>query len=293
MNKGNREYKSDVFSMLMEDKRNALSVYNVLNGSNYTDPETVEMHTLDKGVSLTVRNDCAFVVDAALSIYEHQSTVCPNMPVRNLIYFSTILQKIVKNRNIYGKSLIRIPVPKFVVFYNGEEDQESEYTMKLSDAFEKKVDDPELELTCKVYNINFGKNEAILKSCKILKDYMTFVEYVRLYHKEQEYEDLAQAINRAIDRCIEENVLADFLSENRTEVVKVTQMDYTFDRQLELERDEARQEGRQEGFQEGQLATLYSLVSDKIITVTQAAEQVGLSEQLFKEKMMEYQRGNC
>lgn len=122
---------------------------------------------------------------------------------------------------------------------------------------------------------------------------MTFVEYVRLYHKEQEYEDLAQAINRAIDRCIEENVLADFLSENRTEVVKVTQMDYTFDRQLELERDEARQEGFQEGRKEGQLATLYSLVSDKIITVTQAAEQVGISEQLFKEKMMEYQGENC
>ena len=34
----NREYKSDVFSMLMEDKRYALEVYNALNGSDYTDP---------------------------------------------------------------------------------------------------------------------------------------------------------------------------------------------------------------------------------------------------------------
>ena len=78
---GNREYKSDVFSMLMEDKTNALEVYNALNDTSYDDPELVEMHTLDKGVSLSVRNDAAFVVDASLSIYEHQSTVCPNMPL--------------------------------------------------------------------------------------------------------------------------------------------------------------------------------------------------------------------
>ena len=84
---------------------------------------------------------------------------------------------------------------------------------------------------------------------------MMFVDYVRYYHKEQEYDDLATTINRAIDRCIEEDVLADFLRENRSEVVKVTQLDYTFDRQIMLEREDAREEGiamgRAEGRQEG------------------------------------------
>ena len=116
MSNGNREFKSDVFSMLMEDKANALSVYNVLNGTNFTDPDELEIHTLEKGVSLTVRNDAAFVVDAALSIYEHQSSICPNMPVRNLIYYTTIISKLVKKKNIYGKKLIKIPMPKFAVF---------------------------------------------------------------------------------------------------------------------------------------------------------------------------------
>ena len=246
MSNGNREYKSDVFSMLMEDKKNALSVYNVLNGTNHTNPDDLEICTLDKGVSLTVRNDAAFVVDAALSIYEHQSTICPNMPVRNLIYYTTIISKFLKNRNIYGRSLVKIPVPKFVVFYNGDEEQPEAYDMKLSDAFEKKTDNPELELVCKVYNINFGKNEHLLEQCLVIKQYMIFVNYVRYYHKEQDYDDLERAINRAIDRCIEEDVLADFLKENRSEVVKVTQLDYTFDRQITLERNEAREEGREE-----------------------------------------------
>jgi len=87
----NREVKSDVFSMLMEDKRNALEVYNALNGSDYTDPELIEMVTLEKGISLTIRNDAAFILDTSINIYEHQSTYNPNMPLRSLLYLASTL----------------------------------------------------------------------------------------------------------------------------------------------------------------------------------------------------------
>ena len=69
-----------------------------MNGSSYDNPDDVEIKTLDGGISLTVRNDAAFVVDARLSIYEHQSTVCPNMPVRSLIYFTTLLSDMLRRR---------------------------------------------------------------------------------------------------------------------------------------------------------------------------------------------------
>lgn len=248
---GNREYKSDVFSMLLEDKTNALQLYNALNKSEYTDPEMVEIRTLDKGVSLSVRNDAAFVLDSNLSIYEHQSTVCPNMPVRCIIYFSSIIEKMVKSHNIYGKTLVKIPTPRFAIFYNGAEDQPEQYELKLSDAFVHPMEQPELELTCRVYNINCGRNKALLDACPVLREYMLFVDYVREYHANQGYENLEMAINLAIDRCIRENVLKDFLVENRSEVVKVTQLDYTFDRQIELERADARKEGWTEGRAEG------------------------------------------
>ena len=248
---GNREYKSDVFSMLLEDKTNALQLYNALNKSNYTDPEIVEIRTLDKGVSLSVRNDAAFVLDANLSIYEHQSTVCPNMPVRCIIYFSNIIEKIIKSHNIYGKTLVKIPTPRFAIFYNGAEDQPEQYDLKLSDAFIHPMDKPELELTCRVYNINRGRNKELLDACPVLREYMLFVDYVREYHANQGYENLEMAINLAVDRCIRENVLKDVLIENRSEVVKVTQLDYTFDRQIELERADARKEGWNEGWGEG------------------------------------------
>ncbi len=236
---GNREYKSDVFSMLMEDPQNVLAVYNAVNHSEYKDPGQVEMCRLDRGISLSVRNDASFILDASLSIYEHQSTVCPNMPVRSLIYFSTIVAGIIKGKNIYGHSIIRIPTPRFVVFYNGEEDQPEQYEMRLSDAYARKMENPELELTCKVYNINFGKNKALLDNCLVLKEYMILVDYVRAYYREAGYQRLEHCIELAIDRCIREGVLRDFLLEHRTEVLKMMTLDYTFERQIALERIEA------------------------------------------------------
>lgn len=248
---GNREYKSDVFCMLMEDPQNALDLYNAVNGSDYKSPSLVEMCTLDRGISLTVHNDAAFVLDMNLSIYEHQSTVCPNMPVRSLIYFTNILERMLKGQNIYGRKLLKLPTPRFAVFYNGDEDQPEQYELKLSDAFVQSIENPELELTCTIYNINYGKNRKLLEHCLFLKDYMTFVDYVRENHRKNDYEELEHSIESAIDRCIKENVLREFLMERRTEVVKVVRLDYTFDRQLALEREDSRTEGYAEGHEKG------------------------------------------
>ena len=206
---------------------------------------------MDGGISLSIRNDAAFIVDARLSIYEHQSTICPNMPIRSLIYFTTIVQEMVRDRNIYGRKLIPIPMPQFVVFYNGDANQPERQELHLSDAFAKETDNPQLELKCQVYNINRGKNEEMLRACKWLEDYMTFVNKVRELHGNRSEEDLIVDIEMAIDYCVERNILRDFLISHRAEVTKSMKMDYTFDRQIELERDDAWTEGREEGRAEG------------------------------------------
>ena len=257
---GNREYKSDVFSMLMQDKERALALYNVMNKSSYKNPEDVEIKTLDGGISLSIRNDASFIVDGRLSIYEHQSTVCQNMPIRSLIYFTVIIQGLLNERdendrkvgrNIYGRRLVKIPAPQFKVFYNGDEDQPEYYELRLSDSYEKKTDNPQLELKCDVYNINYGKNKAIRESCKWLDEYMIFVDKVREYHVGRPYEDLIVDIQKAIDYCIENNILKNFLIERRSEVTDSMTLDYRFDRRLELEREDAHEEGYQEGKEKG------------------------------------------
>ena len=125
-----------------------------------------------------------------------------------------------------------------MVFYNGAQKQPEKMTQYLSDSFEQKTDDPELELKCKVYNINYGKNSAIMEKN------MMCGEKVREYHRSKDEDELEADINKAIDYCIENDVLKEFLLERRGEVTKVMALDYTFDKQLEMERADAWKEGR-------------------------------------------------
>lgn len=121
MGKGNREYASDVFSLLMEDDGYRLDVYNALNGSSYQDPGMVQTILLKEGISLTVRNDASFLIDGQANFYEHQSTYSPNMPLRELIYYSRFLKVWLERTGVdlFSRKLVRIPTPHFVVFYNG------------------------------------------------------------------------------------------------------------------------------------------------------------------------------
>lgn len=261
----NKEYKSDVFSMLLQDKKRAMEIYNAINGTDYDDPELVEMTTLDdKSFSLTVRNDASFILDANLSLYEHQSTYCPNMPLRDLLYFASIIQKQIKaqKRDIYGGRILKIPVPHFVVFYNGKEDAPDQYDLRLSDAFEKETENPEIELVCHVYNINSGKNTPLLSKCQTLREYMYFVDMVR---KNNEISgNLEDAIEKAINQCMEENVLRDFLAQHREEVMHVMTLDYTFERRLEMQRAEAIEDGERIGKEIGKEEKLSEQIRKKI-----------------------------
>lgn len=114
-----RNYKDTVFRMLFNDKENLLSLYNAVNGTVYADVENLEITTLENAVYMNYKNDISFVFDFRLMVYEHQSTLNPNMPLRDLIYVTKVLQGRIRNENLYSKILVRIPAPKFVVFYNG------------------------------------------------------------------------------------------------------------------------------------------------------------------------------
>lgn len=135
------------------------------------------------------------------------------------------------------------------------------------------IEKPEIELVCRVYNINRGKNRELLDRCPWLREYMVFVDCVREFHRENGYEDLEDAIKRGIDRCIRENVLRDFLMERQMEVVKAMTLDYTFERRIMLQREEARAEGHQEGRQEG-LKALISTCKELGITFDETAAKV-------------------
>ena len=250
--------------MLLEDRARALDVYNAMAGTAYTDPEIIEIHTLESGVSLTVHNDASFVVsmDSVLNIYEHQSTYNPNMPLRELIYFVTIIKKLVENKYLRSHKLVKIPTPKFAVFYNGDKTRPEREVLKLSDAYENQSDEPQLELMCTVYNINPGNNEDLKKRSQTLREYMIFVGYVNenLAKAKKGEKDYETAIRDAVNRCIAEDILKEFLLERREDVQKSMMFDLTYEKQME----NAKREWHNDGVEEGVIRQLAVSIVKKV-----------------------------
>ena len=247
-----RDYRDTIFRMIFSDKRELLALYNAVNGTDYDNPDDLEITTLENAIYMTVKNDISCVIDMRLNLYEHQSTVNPNMPLRDLDYVSKSYERFRDGRDIYSTRLIKLPNPRFIVFYNGEAEQPARKEMRLSDAYIHKEDDPSLELVVTQININPGYNDELLEKCPTLKAYMQYVDRVRTYQKDM---PLEEAVRRAVDECIREGILAEFLRKNRAEVISMSI--YEYDEELhertlmEIGREEGLAIGHEEGLAKG------------------------------------------
>ena len=252
-----RNYRDTLFRMLYRNKKRLLSLFNAVNGTHYDNPDDLTITTLEGVLYLGMKNDVSCIIDMMMQLYEHQSTVNPNMPLRNLFYVSDLLQKYIyeEGLDIYSRKQIKIPTPKFVVFYNGDEEQPERKEIRLSKAFSANTGETNMELVVLQININKGQNEELKAACKTLQEYAEFTERAREHRKEMELED---AIRTTIDECIRDGILKDFLLKNKAEVYHMCL--YEFDVELhervlrEEEREEGRLEGRREGIREGRLA---------------------------------------
>ena len=215
----NRLYKARIFELVFSNKKELLELYNAVNGTNYRNPDELEINTLENAIYLSMHNDISFIIDSRLSLYEHQSTYNPNIPLRCLMYIADLYSVMTKDENLYGSKLVKIPTPRFLVFYNGEEECPEKETLRLSDAYIVAKEDPSLELKAEFLNINPGNNEVLLKASKTLQDYSEYTYLVRKYAKTMVIEE---AVEKAITECIQEGILAEFLRKNRAEAKKMS-----------------------------------------------------------------------
>ena len=239
-----RAYKSRLFEMIFSEKRVLLELYNAMNGTNYGDPELLEINTLENAIYMSMRNDLSFIIDSRLTLYEHQSTYSPNLPLRCLMYVADLYSVITKDANLYGSKVVQIPTPRFVIFYNGTEKLEDMKVLKLSDAFTIPEQEYALELTAVMFNINLGHNKKLLDTCKTLKDYSEYVARVREYAGSM---SLEAAVELSITECIRDDILAEFLKKNRSEAKSVSIYEYDEEKHLLNVKEEGRQEGLLEG----------------------------------------------
>ena len=248
-----RNYRDTLFRMLYRNKKRLLSLFNAVNGTHYDNPDDLTITTLEGVLYLGMKNDVSCIIDMMMQLYEHQSTVNPNMPLRNLFYVSDLLQKYIYEEgiDIYSRKQIKIPTPKFVVYYNGDEEQPERKEIRLSKAFSANTGETNMELVVLQININKGQNEELKTACKTLQEYAEFTERAREHRKEMELED---AIRTTIDECIRDGILKDFLLKNKAEVYHMCLYEFDVELHERVLREEEREEGRLEGIREGRLA---------------------------------------
>ena len=248
-----RNYRDTLFRMLYRNKVRLLSLFNAVNGTHYDNPDDLTITTLEGVLYLGMKNDVSCIIDMMMQLYVHQSTVNPNMPLRNLFYVSDLLQKYIyeEGLDIYSRKQIKIPTPKFVVFYNGDEEQPERKEIRLSKAFSANTGETNMELVVLQININKGQNEELKAACKTLQEYAEFTERAREHRKEMELED---AIRTTIDECIRDGILKDFLLKNKAEVYHMCLYEFDVELHERVLREEEREEGRLEGIREGRLA---------------------------------------
>ena len=136
---------------------------------------------------------------------------------------------------------ILIMVQSFQALYSKMPEQS---VLRLSDAYESKSEDLDLELKIRFVNINPGYNEEMIEKSPTLYQYVKFVDTVRKYQQEMPF---PEAVEKAIDECIKKGILAEFLRKNRAEVLRVSIFEYDEEEHMRQEREESRQEGFEEG----------------------------------------------
>ncbi len=243
----NNEYKDRLFNFIFgreENREWTLSLYNAVNRSDYMDSSMIQFNTIEDVLYMGMRNDTSFIISDIMSVYEHQSTFNPNMPLRLLGYVGELFSGYISNRklNKYGSKLMLLPVPKLVVFYNGIADKDDEVILRLTDSFdERHRADADIEVRVRMLNINHGKNKELMDKCKPLAEYAWFIGEIRNYLKSQ---NMFKSVKMAIEAMPENFVLKGFLRGHLMEVEGMLDREYNEAEIHERFKEEGREEER-------------------------------------------------
>ena len=295
---GRKDYRDRLFNFIFGSEAHpewTLSLYNAVNHTSYTDPSLIELTTIRETLYLGMHNDVSFLIASLMNLYEQQSSYNPNMPVRLLQYAGNMYERYIvgHRKNKYGRTLIQLPVPKLVVFYNGPDERPEAEDLNLSDAFPPELRAAsDIQVRVRMLNVNLGKSETLLETCKPLAEYAWIVDAIRkneraLKGKVDDGILLETAIDRAIDTIPGDFIIKQYLETHRAEVKGMLLTEYNEAQAMELFREEGRAEGRVEGRAEGEdrLARLMKLLfgQRRFEDAQRAATDAAFRDQLYRE----------
>lgn len=211
----------------------------------------------------------SFLISGDLNLYEQQSTYNPNMPVRLLQYAGHLFERHIKENklNKYGNTILTLPVPRLIVFYNGRQDQPEEQILRLSDSFpEGAVSD--IEVNVRMINVNYGQNTRMLEMCRPLYEYSWIIQKIRENKNENESEEIGEAIDKAISELPDDFIVKSFLETHKAEVRGMLATEYNEEEAMEQFKEDGRREGREKTISEN----IKSVMESFHVTVDQAMD---------------------
>jgi len=279
----NREHKASMFSSLFGNPDVLRELYSAIEGIPIPPDIPVEINTLSDILYKDKINDLSFLIDNRLVVLiEHQSTINNNIPLRLLIYIASVYKMIIDMDKMYQTKLEKIPFPEFIVLYNGRAKYPDHAELRLSDAFIgikglKLKEAIPLELKVQVYNINHGHNNEILKKCETLDNYSFFIDKIREYQNKGL--KLEKAIHNAIEYCIENNILKNYLKKHGSEVFNMISSEWNWDTALKVAREEGREDGLEEGMEKSRQYVLELL--DQGLSIEEIKQRLNQKEAAF------------
>ena len=185
---------------------------------------------------------------------------------------------------IYSAAVRKIPIPEFYVLYTGEAPW-NDKVLRLSDSFDLKTDGekiPEnsMELVVKVIDLRYTEDNEILKRSSTLSGYSLLLSYVRENRKKGMSAE--NAIDEAVARCIREDVLADFLKNNK-EVSNMILGEGVTDEEIIAVRE---RDARNEGIAEGEFRN--NILIQKLIDAGRIDDlRRSVADEAYKKKLYE------
>jgi hypothetical protein len=251
MGKVNRNFKAGVFMDLFGEPEKELELYNAFSRVQYPPDTPVIDLTLADALYMDRINDLSFSIGGKLVVFfEHQASINVNMPLRFVLYYGRVLEKLFDTSEMYSEKRVTIPTPEFYVLYNGIKPFPDKTVYRLSDSFaQPESGELSLELEATVYNINKGYNEEIVKRSKHLHGYVTFVAMVRV--NEESGMERSMAVEKAIKECIELGILAEYLKSNASEVSNMLLQEWNWEDAKAVWQREAKKDGIRLGEERG------------------------------------------
>ena len=278
MDSSKKIYRDSLFRDYFRLKENFVQLCNAVTGLNLQ-AEQLSENTVEDVLFSNLRNDVSFSAGGKCFVFfEHQSTKNFNMPLRMLFYLSMLYRNSAGDDLIYREKIIKLPAPKFFVFYNGKEPCPEVSTLKLSDAF---VILGDIELTVKVYNVNYNKDFRLIRECRPVHDYSVFVDRVEANRARGMNRD--GAIIESMRWCIDNGIMRDYLKLRMQEVFEMLNLWWNEEDARKSYIAQGREEGIVQGERKALLENVRNLMDSLHLTAEAAMNALKISSEKQKE----------